>query len=222
MATTLDVRTNYVDADVDYQTTPADYITLDLVNDYIIWTEGDATVKDLMLTEPTPAELNKASTIIDNDDDKQVNKCLLMDYSHNVGGAYYTHEVLGMGENKRYVFAFSFDRATATEPQLEVWDDENHNTYAKHVLGNGTPADSMIKAICTTDALPGEDWAGTPIAGSASARVLKLNVGNGALGTLPSGQTTQELYCNLKVVIPQAYATPSIETFVLTCRFTWN
>ena len=96
MATTLNVRTNYVDADVTYQNTPADNITLDLVNDYLICTEGDDTVKDLMLTEPTPAELNEASTIIDADDDKQVNKCLLMDYSHNVGGAYYTHEVLGM------------------------------------------------------------------------------------------------------------------------------
>jgi len=222
MATNLSVRVNYVDADVDYQTTPADYITMDLDNDYLIWTEGNATVKDLMTSEPTPAELNEASTIIDNDDDKQVNKCLLMDYSHNVGGAYYTHEVVGMGENKRYVYAFSFDGATASEPQLEAWDDENHNTYAKNVLGDGTPADSMVKAVCTTDALPGEDWAGTPIAGDASARVIQLNAGNGALGDVPSGQTTQELYANLKIVIPQAYSIPFIETFVLTCRYTWN
>ena len=80
----------------------------------------------------------------------------------------------------------------------------------------------MIKAICTTDALPGEDWAGTPIAGSASARIIELNNGNGALGSLPSGQTTQELYANIKIVVPQAYATPSIENFVLCARFTWN
>lgn len=222
MATNLSVRVNYVDADVTYQTTPADYITMDLVNDYLIWTEGDATVKDLMLTEPTPTELNKASTVIDADDDKQVNLCLLMDYSHDVGGAYYTHEVDGMGDNKRYVFAFSFDGATASEPQIEAWDDENHNSTDKHVLGAGTPADSMVKAICTTDSLPGVDWAGNSIAGSASARVLELNIGNGALGSVPSGQTTQELYANIKVLIPQAYAIPSVETFVLTCRFTWN
>lgn len=222
MATNLLIRANYVDSDVDYQTTPADYITLDLANDYFIHTEGNDIVKDLMTHEPTPAELNVASTIIDNDDDKQVNKCLLMDYSHNVGGSYYTHLVKGIGENKRYVFAFSFDGATATEPQLEAWDDENHNTYAKHVLGNGIPADSMIKVICTTDALPGEDWAGSPIAGSASARVIELNNGNGALGSLPSGQTTQELYANIKIVIPQAYATPSIESFCLAIRYTYN
>jgi len=222
MATNLLIRTNYVDADVTYQTTPADYITMDLVNDYLVWTEGNATVKDLMTTEPTPTELNEASTIIDADDDKQVNLCLLMDYSHDVGGAYYTHEVIGMGENKRYVFAFSFDGATASEPQIEAWDDENHDSTDKHVLGAGTPADSMVKAICTTDSLPGVDWAGNPIAGSASARILELNVGNGALSSVPSGQTTQELYANIKIVIPQAYATPSVETFVLTCRFTWN
>jgi len=222
MSTNLSVRVNYVDADVTYQTTPADYITLDLDNDYLIWTEGSTTVKDLMTSEPTPSELNEASTIIDNDDDKQISKCLLMDYSHNVGGAYYTHEILGMGENKRYVFAFSFDGATASEPQLEAWDDENHNTYAKNVLGAGTPADSMVKAVCTTDALPGVDWAGTPIAGDASARIIELNAGNGALGDVPSGQTTQELYANIKIVIPQAYSTPFIETFVLTVRYTWN
>jgi len=222
MSTNLSVRVNYVDADVTYQTTPADYITLDLDNDYLIWTEGSDVVKDNMTHEPTPSELNEASTIIDNDDDKQVSKCLLMDYSHNVGGAYYTHLVKGMGENKRYVFAFSFDGATASEPQLEAWDDENHNTYAKNVLGAGTPADSMVKAVCTTDILPGEDWAGTPIAGSDSARIIELNAGNGALGDVPSGQISQELYANVKIVIPQSYSVPFIENFVLTVRFTWN
>ena len=34
--TNLDVRVNYVDADVNYATTPTDYITLDLTNDYLI------------------------------------------------------------------------------------------------------------------------------------------------------------------------------------------
>jgi len=222
MATNLLMRANLVDADVTYQTTPADYITLDLTNDYLIWTEGDAVVKDLMLTEPTSAQLNNASTVIDADADKTVDKCLIMDYSHDWSGAYYTYLLKGMGENNRYVFAFSFDGATASEPQLEAWDDENHNTTDKNVLGAGTPADSMVKAICTTDSLPGVDWAGTPIAGSASARVIELNAGNGALGTVPSGQTTQELYANIKIVIPQAYAIPSVETFVLTTRFTWN
>ena len=104
MTTTLTIRVNYVDSDVNYDTTPADFIDLDLTNDYLIWTEGDSVVKDLMVSEPTVGQLNTAATLIDPDVAKTVAKCLLMDYSHNVDGAYYTHLVKGMSENKRYVF----------------------------------------------------------------------------------------------------------------------
>ena len=224
MATNLTVKVNYVDADVAYQDSggAGNYIDLDLVNDYLIWTEGNAVVKDLMTHEPTESELNSASTIISATADKEVAKCLLMDYSHNVGGAYYTHLVDGMGENKRYVFAFSFDGATASEPQLEAWDNSDHDSTDKHVLGPGTPANSMVKAICTTDSLPGTAWAGTAIAGDGVGRYIQLNNGNGALGSLGTGLTSQELYANIKIVIPTAYATPAVETFVLTIRYTWN
>lgn len=219
MATNLSILCNYVNADISYETIPADYIALDLINDYLIWTEGDATVKDLMTHEPTVNELNVAATKIDPDNPKEVAKCLLMDYSHDVGGAYYTHLVKGMNENKRYVFAFSFDGATASEPQLEAWDNSSHNSTANHVLGNGTPANSFVKAVCTTASLPGASWAGSPLAG---ANVLQLNNGNGALGSLPSGTSSQELYANLKIKIPTAYATPAAETYVLTVRYTWS
>jgi len=220
MATNLTILANYINADVNYETTPADYIALDLVNDYFIWTEGDATVKDLMTHEPIASELNAAATKIDPDNPKTVAKCLLMDYSHDVGGAYYTHLVKGMGENKRYVFAFSFDGATASEPQLEVWDNSSHNSTDNHGLGNGTPANSFVKGVCTTASLPGESWAGAALAGASN--VLQLNNNNGALADLASGETSQELYCNLKMTIPAAYATPAAETYVLTVRFTWS
>jgi len=216
--TNLEFRVNYVDADVDYVTTPVDYIDVDLTNDYLIWTDS---LDDLLTHEPTESEINEASTVIDPDNAVTVEKCMLMDNSHNVGGSYYTHEVIGMGENKRYVFCFSFDGATATEPQLEAWDDENHSTYNKHVLGNGTPANSMIKAVCTTDSLPGDGWTGTAIAGSASARVLKLNNNNGALDVPATGETN-DLYANLKIVIPAGYATPEAVNFTLCVRYAWN
>jgi hypothetical protein len=219
MATTMTLLVNYVDADVDYQTTPADFIALDLANDYLIWSED---LDDLMTHEPTTDELNEHAVIIDEDDDKMVPECLLMDKSHDVGGSYYTHLVIGMGDNKKFVFAFSFDGATANEPQLEAWDDSDHDSTDKHVLGAGTPADSMVKAICTTTSAPGASWTGTAIAGSGATRVVKLNDGSGALPELESGEVSQELYANIKIVIPQAYATPAIETFVLTVRFTWQ
>jgi hypothetical protein len=222
MATTLTLRTNYVDADVAYAVTPGNYIAVDLTNDYLIWTAGSTVVKDLMTHTPTESQLNAASALISDEADYTVPYCLLYDYSHNVGGAYYTHLVKGMGENKRYVFCFSFDGATATEPQLEAWDDTTHTTIEKYVLGGSDESpleaaeDSMVKAVCTTDGVPGASWTGTAIAGSAAARVLKLNNGNGAL----SGAGA--LYANIKIVIPQSYPTPAVETFVLTCRFSWN
>lgn len=221
MTTTLTALVNYVDAAVNYQTTAADYIAMDLTNDYLIWTQGDATVKDLMLAAPLSAELTAAATVIDPDVAKTVNMCLLYDHSHNVGGAYYTHKVIGMGENKRYVFAFSFDGDTASEPQLEAWDTSAHTTTANKCLGDGTPANSMVKAVCTTSSLPGTSWAGTAIAGSGAGRFIQLNDGNGALAALASGETSQELYANIKIVIPAAYASAVTETFVLAVRYTW-
>lgn len=214
MSTTMTFLVNYVDSTVAYATTPADYIEVDLTNDYIIWTAGDATVKDLMTAEPTADQLNTAATIISDSADTDIALCLLMDYSHNVGGAYYTHQVLGMGENKAYVFCFSFDGETATTPRLEAWDTSAHSTAAKHVLGASTPANSWVKAVKTTGgSLPGASWAGTAIAGAAN--YVELD-------TAPiSDSGGADLYANIKIVVPQSYATPAAETFVLTIRYTY-
>jgi len=220
MATTLTVRANVVNADNDYQTSPASYLQLDLDHDYFIWTTVDATVKDGMLNSPLESELNNAATLIDGAVPVTVPNCLVMDYSHSFVAGQYTQEVDGMGDNKKFVFCFSFNGTTATEPQLEGWDDSTHASKLAHALGNNTPANSFVKGVCTTGAFPGAGWAGAAIAGSSN--VLLLNDGNGALGTLPSGQVTQELFCNLKIVIPAAYSTPASETFVLTCRYSWN
>jgi len=210
MATSMDFLINYVNADHSKATNPTDYIELDLVHDYLIWSK---TLADLMTHEPTADELNAAAEIIDPSIAVTVAKCLLMDYSHDRGGSYYTHLVKGMAENKKYVYCFAFDAATATEPQLEAWDTSAHTTYAKHVLGNGTPANSMVKAVCTTTTLPGAGWAGTAIAGGSN--VVLLNNGSGALGG------AADLYCNLKIVIPAGYSTPAAETFILCVRYTW-
>ena len=224
MATNLTVRTNIVDGNVSYETTPGNYLDLEIddvsgIKDYLIWTEGDDEISDLMTHKPLTSELNNDATKIDPDAVKQVAKCFVMDDSGLNG--YYTRLVKGMGENERYVFCFSFDGDTASEPQLEAWDNSDHDSYANHVLGNGTPADSMVKAVCTTSSLPGASWAGTPIAGSDVSRIIKLNPGVGAI-TLTSGESSRELYANIKIVIPQAYDTPAVETFVLTIRYTWS
>jgi hypothetical protein len=216
MATNLQIGINYVDADVNYQTTSADFIVMDLTSDYLIWS---ATLANLMTHQPTAGELNAAASIIDPVLAVTVAECLLMDYSHSVGGNYYTHLVLGMGLNKRFPFMFSFDGATATEPQLEAWDDATHTTFVKNVLGLGTANNSFVKGVCTTLIPPGSNWVGAPLAGGTN--VLLLNAGTGALATLGSGITSQELYANLKIVIPANYSVAAAESFVLTCRYTY-
>jgi len=210
MATLLKFLVNIVDADVNYATTPADYGEVDLTNDYLIWSK---TLADLMTHEPTSSELNENAEIIDPAVAVTVSKCLWMNYSHEIFGPYYTHLVKGMGENKKFVYCFSFDGATATEPQLEAWDTSAHATAVKNVLGLGTPANSMMKGVCTTTTLPGANWAGTSLAGASN--VVLLNDGSGAL----SG--AKDLYANMKIKIPANYSTPAAETFVLTCRYTY-
>ncbi len=214
MATNLSVIVNKTANSNDYQTTPADFVVMDLVNDYLVWTAGSVAVAD-GADEPTPAEFNEASTIIDPSNPVTVAECLIFD---NDDGAGTLRDIDNMGENERYVFGFSFDGDTASEPQLEAWDDTNHDSTDYHVLGAGTPANSMIKAVCTTAGLPGSAWGGSALAG---ANVLLLNNGSGAV-SIPSGQSTVEVYCNLKIVIPAGYATPGVEPFILSCRFTWN
>lgn len=216
MPTTLTVRTrNQVSlaTDVAYSTNPGEFIAMVLADDYLIWTAGDATVIDHFTgsVPPTSTELNAAATIIDEDADTDIALCLLMDDSCNVQGSYWTHKVLGMGENKRYVFCFSFDGATATKPRLEAWDTDAHLTAVKNVLGLGTATDSFVHAVKTTDALPGGSWAGTPIAGAANYVELDSAALSGA----------KDLYANIKITIPDSYATPAAETFCLTIRFTY-
>lgn len=213
--TSLNVIVNKVDGNVDYQTTPANFVVLSLIQDYLIWSAGSAAVADGQ-DEPTPAELNEAATLIDPVSPVEVARCLVFDKDEGLGTL---REINGMNENKRFVFGFSFNGATATEPQLEAWDDTGHDSTNKHVLGAGTPVNSMVKAVCTTNTSPGAGWVGTALAG---ANALLLNDGNGALGALPSGVVSQELYANLKIRIPADYATPGAETWILTVRFSWN
>lgn len=219
--TSLELRVNVGDPDIAYGETGADYMLLDLIYDYLIWTAGDTIVKDNMTHEPTPTELTNASPIIDPDVDVIVPLCLLMDYSFDDPAGVYTHKVQGMSENKKFVFCFSFDGATATEPQLEAWDDDTMLTTDNEVLGAGTPANSMVCAICTTTDLPSSNWVGTAIAGSGLTRVVKLNDGDGALPELETGETSQELYANIKIVIPANHSTPAIETFSLVVRYSF-
>lgn len=211
MATNLTVHVNTTATDSDRVTAPGNYVQMDLANDKLIWSAGSTAVADGQDT-PTSGELDEAATVI-LPTSVEVANLFLLDAS-DTGVELKLVDLAGSGDNQ-YVINFSFDGATASEPQLEAWDDDTHATANLNVLGLGTPSASMIKAVLTTGGSPGASWTGTAIAGGSSPNVLQLNGGGGAFGS------AAEVYCNVKIEIPGAYSTPFTEAPVLTVRYTY-
>jgi len=117
------------------------------------------------------------------------------------------------GGNTRYVFAVYFDGATATLPFLEAWNTSAHSATDDDFLGGGTPANSTISGVTTTNAVPGSStWAGTPMAGTGN----RLSLETGALAS------SQNVYFNLKQTIPSTFSAQTDSAIVLTLRFTYS
>jgi hypothetical protein len=211
--TNLDLYMNYTGYDVARDSVPSGeeyYIELESI-DYLIFTAGSDDVQegeDLPSTE----ELNRAGTLLSDVDPTVVAHYLLADVSEDL----LREAHLAGRANNRYVFCAAFDGATASEPVLEAWDDENRDSYESICLGAGVPASSWYKAVCTTNASPGLNWTGTPLAGDGSSNVVLLNGGAGAL----SG--AKDLYFNFHEYIPAGISTPGVDNPVLAISYTTN
>lgn len=205
----------YVNCDTQDQpigTSGIDWVEFSEGNDQIIFTNGNTEVADGQ-DIPTQAELISAGIILDGLEIIMDNY-LLQDLSDNL-----LKSIDNMGNlNKRYVLGFDFDGATASEPTLEVYDDENLNTATGTMLGGGIPSNSFIRGITTTDALPGANWitGAVRMAGSSNGNFLYLNNENGYL----TGAT--KLYCNLCVVIPASQITGFSANPVFVCKWLEN
>lgn len=117
------------------------------------------------------------------------------------------------GGNTRYVFAIYFDNVTVGTPYLEAWDDTDHDTADHALLGGGTPGDSTLKAVATTNAAPGSaTWAGTALSGEDS-RV--------ALDTGPIA-AAKNLYFNIKQVVVSTLSPQTVTDIVLSLRYTYS
>jgi len=210
MATNLTIAVNADTTDSEYGTGGVDWIDIDTYNDYLIFTDGSDVVKDGE-SLPSSSDLNQAGIKLTGNQ-IIVSKYLLADFS-----ASKLKEIHNMGnQNKRYVLAFVFDGETASEPVLEVWDNDSLNTINAIALGEGTPSQSWYYGITTTDGLPGENWIGNPLAGSSSGHFLYLNNGNGAISS------AKTLYCNLKIIIPIGISVAGAENPVISCKYTTN
>ena len=208
--TTCTIALNCDTQDLALGTGGVDWVEMSLGNDSLIITNGSDVIAD---GEPIPSQtdLNQAGLILTGVE-QIVSKYLLADISENELKA-----VHNMGnQNKRYVMAFDFDGATTSEPILEAWDDVSMQTYDNLCLGAGTATNSWLRGITTTSALPGTNWIGSRLAGSADGHFLWLNNQAGALSV------AKTLYCNLKMVIPATATESGAETPILVVKYTTN
>lgn len=181
-------------------------------SDKIIFTAGNTEVAD-GADVPTQAELISAGVILTGAQNI-LDTYLLQDTSANQ-----LLSINNMGNvNKRYILAFDFSAVTASEPILEIYDDDNLNTATGTMLGAGTPSSSFIRGITTTAGLPGAGWysGATKMAGSGAGYYLSLNDGSGYLTVATT------LYCNLCVVIPASQTTGFSASPVLVCKWLEN
>lgn len=206
----LSVYVNTGSVDDELNVSGASWTLIDPDNDRLIFTGGSDVVADGE-TSPGSLALNQAGLFLTGVE-QIIDTYLLDDVGSNI-----LREIDLMGnQNKRYVMAFDFDDATASEPVLEAWDDEDLDSITAISLGTGTPTNSFYRGITTTDGLPGTNWTGIRLAGSSDNHFIYLNNENGPLATADT------LYCNLKIVIPATQLTGLAETPVLVCKFGSN
>ena len=187
----------------------SNWVVIDLTNDSILFLDDQQTDGDSRSGTKYPV-------IIPDAGDLEAPKTFVDDYSAGIldqAPLAGTTNGEQSGGNKRYVFAIYFDGATAGIPTLEAWDDDTHETTDDDFLGGGTPANSTLKAIATTNAAPGSaTWAGTPLAGTTSRIELDTAALSGA----------KNLYFNIKQVIPSTFSPQQNSDIVLTLRFLYS
>ena len=182
--------------------------------DFLVWRDAQQTSGDLLSGVSYP-------TVIPDTGDEEADKLFLMDSS---SGLYLGIPLAGTsaggasGGDTRYVCCAWFSDVTVTVPYLEAYDDNTHATWAGKPLGDGTPGDSCLKAISTTNATPGSaTWDGTPLAGTDS-RI--------ALDTDPIG-AAKYLYWNMKQILSDWMVNWSTSewyntSMVLSIHFTYS
>ena len=208
----LTTHINVDSQDLPLNSSGIDWVEFSEGNDKLIFTAGNTEVQDGS-DIPSQAELVSAGVILTG---AQIvlDDYLLEDVSDNL-----LKSIDNAGNvDKRYVFAFSFDASTASEPVLEVWDDDQLNSATGAILGSGTPSSSFCRGVTTTSGSPGAGWitTGTRLAGSSDGNFLLLNNGGGFL------TGADVLYCNLAVVVPASQTSGFSATPVFVVKWLEN
>ena len=187
----------------------SNWVVIDLTNDKIMFLDSQQTDGDsnsgtkYPVIIPDSGSIEAPKTFVDD------NSASIFDQVPLAG----TTDGGQSGGNTRYVFAIYFDGATAGIPYLEAWNDNTHAASDDDFLGGGTPADSTLKAITTTNGAPGSaTWAGTPLAGTGS----RIELDTAAL------TAAKNLYYNIKQVIASTFTPQSDSSIVLTLRYLYS
>lgn len=187
----------------------SNWVVMDLSNDKLMFLDSQQTDGDSNSGTKYPVIIPAADSI-------EAPKTFVDDYS---AGVFDQVPLAGTtaggqsGGDKRYVFAIYFDGATAGIPYLEAWNDNTHAASDNAFLGGGTPANSTLRAITTTNALPGSGtWAGTPLAGTSSRISLDTAALTGA----------KNLYFNIHQDIPSTFTPQTNSSIVLTLRYLYS
>lgn len=207
--TTLVLSLNVDTQDQPYNTSGVNWVDIADGSDYLIFTAGSDVVKDGEAI-PSSFQLSQAGMVLTGSD-ILVPHYILADISDNQ----LKESTLMTRADNRYVLAFDFDGATTSEPVLEAWDNDDMDSTDSVCLGAGTPSNSWLHGITTTDASPGSSsWIGNRLAGSSDTHFLWLNNQNGALSAADT------LYCNLYMVVPSTQNDAGAETPILVCKYT--
>ncbi len=208
--TNLTIRINNTTIDSSFLLQPTFYKTVNPANDYFLFSAGSSVVAD-GFPIPSATDINRAATAL-GVTAIEVAKYFLASNGDNV-----LYQIKNAGSvNKQHVICCSFDGETASEPQLEAWDDSDMITHTLDCLGGTTPNNSYYRAICTTASLPGAGWNGIPLSGDGVSNVLQLNNGSGPISI------ATDLYFNFKVLIPGGLSTPQSYQPVLAIVYTTN
>ena len=186
---TVNILVNTTVANDEACTNPAgdSNFTLLGAGDFLVWRDVQQMGGDLLSGVSYPVIIPESGT-------SEASKLFLMDSS---AGEYVQISLAGTelasgGGDFRYVCCAWFSGETVTIPYLEAYDSNTHATWESLPLGDGTPANSLFRAICTTDGLPGSaTWAGTPLAGTDSNLALDTAALTGA----------KYLYWNMKHIL---------------------
>jgi len=207
---TFHVNTSAIDSPLG--TSGVDFTQFSEGNDKLIFTQGNASVAD---GQPSPTQSQLISAGIQLTGSQIVVSDYLLD---DVSAALLKSIDLMGNIDAQYVAACDFDAATASEPVLEAWDDSTYLTAVSTMLGSGTPSNSFVRGITTTNNPSGSNWivTGKRLAGSGASNFLFLNDENGAL---PSAAT---LYFQLAVVVPASQTTGFSSNFKLVIKWLEN